>query len=375
VTLYRRGRKYSIQLWVDGIRHLKSTGTTNRREAETIEREFREELNRKRHQVREASPDMTFTDLAARFLADGSPRPYHLDRLKVLLPYFGESPIGRISKSTVREYRTARRKEKPQLSEATLNRDIEVLRHLLYWALDEGFLTTNPLTRIRLPKQRRKPRPIMSLAEEDKLLAAASPHLREIAIAALDSGMRRGELLTQRWEHIDFNRRLLLVTHSKTPGGEAREIPLTARLTDLLSTFRKPDGLVFTFKGRPIHKIKTAWKATIRRSGIRYFRFHDLRHTFNTRLMEAGVIQDVRMELMGHSPGRVNSLYTHVELPVKREAIRKLEAWVAAQRQNQEPETHGEPHGGPETTHRGAPDRLDSHGLSAAGGNGPDEAQ
>jgi len=375
VTLYRRGRKYSIQVWVGGVRHLKSTGTTNRREAETIEREFREELNRKRHQVREASPDMTFADLAARFLADGSPRPYHLDRLKVLLPYFGELPIGRISKASVREYRTHRHKEK-QLSEATLNRDVEVLRHLLYWALDEGFLATNPLTRIRLPKQRRKPRPIMSLTEEDKLLVAASPHLRQIAIAALDSGMRRGELLTQRWEHIDFDRRVLLVTHSKTAGGEAREVPLTRRLIELLSSIRKPEGLVFTYKGRPIHKIKTAWKATIRRSGVRYFRFHDLRHTFNTRLMEAGVLQDVRKALMGHSSGEeVNSLYTHVELPVKREAIRKLEAWIETERQQQKGEKQGEPHGEAEAIHERRPDRDDPHGLPAAGGRGGDQAR
>lgn len=335
MTLYRRGRKYSIQLWVGGVRHLKSTGTTNRREAETIEREFREELNRKRHQVREASPDMTFADLAAKFLADGSPRPYHLDRLKVLLPYFGEFPIGRISKASVREYRTNRRKEKEQLSEATLNRDVEVLRHLLYWAVDEGFLTTNPLARIRLAKTRRKPRPILSLAEEDKLLAASAPHLRDIIVAALDSGMRRGELFTQRREHIDLTRRVLLVTHSKTPGGEAREIPLTERLAELLAgiNHNNAEGLLFTFKGRPIHKIKTAWKAAIRRAGIRYLRFHDLRHTFNTRLMEAGVLQDVRKALMGHSSGEeVNSLYTHVELPVKREAIRKLEEWVTNQR-------------------------------------------
>jgi hypothetical protein len=172
VTLYRRGRMYSIQLWVDGVRHLKSTGTNNRREAETIEREFREELNRKRHQIREASPDMTFADLAARFLADGSPRPYHLDRFKVLLPYFGEFPIGRISKPAVREYRAARRKQKPALSETTLNRDVEALRHVLYWAVDEGFLNANPLARIRLSRPRRKPKPILGLAEEDRLLPA-----------------------------------------------------------------------------------------------------------------------------------------------------------------------------------------------------------
>jgi integrase len=377
VTLYKRGRKYSISIWVDGIRHLKSTGTTNRREAETIERDFREELNRRRHQIREASPDMTFADLAARFLADGSPRPYHLDRLKVLLPHFGECPIGRISKPLVRDYRKQRHAEK-QLSETTLNRDVEVLRHLLYWALDEGFLTTNPLARIRLVRARRKPRPVMNVEEEAKLIASASPHLGQIIVAALDSGMRRGELLTQRMEHIDLNRRVLQVTHSKTAGGEAREIPLTARLTELLVRLacEKPAGLVFNFKGRPIHRIKTAWKAAIRRAGIRYFRFHDLRHTFNTRLMEAGVVQDVRKALMGHSSGEeINSLYTHVELPVKRDAIRKLEAWVEAERKNVQPETQGEPHEAREPIHRGGPDSDDSHGLSAAGADGPDEDQ
>jgi integrase len=374
VTLYKRGRKYSISIWVDGIRHLKSTGTTNHREAETIERKFREELNRRRHQIREASPDMTFADLAARFLADGSPRPYHLDRLKMLLPHFGEWRIGTICKPAVRDFRTARHKTK-KLTETTLNRDIEVLRHLLYWAGDEGFLTANPIARIRLPKPRRKPRVVMSLWEEDKALAAASPHLQDIAIAALDSGMRRNELLTQRMEHVDFDRNLVSVTRSKTPEGDAREIPLTRRLRALLLRLRreKPQGLVFTYQGRAIQRIKTAWKATIRRAGIRYIRFHDLRHTFNTRLMEAGVIQDVRKALMGHSSGgETNAMYTHVEMPVKREAIRKLEAWVEAQRKQQS-ETQGETHDSTEPIQRGAPHRDDSYGLSAASADGPDE--
>ena len=154
-----------------------------------------------------------------------------------------------------------------------------------------------------------------------------------LVIAALDTGMRRGELLSERWEHIDFSRRLLFVTHSKTAGGEAREIPLTTRLFELLSAAPQKEGLVFLFKGRPLRRIKTAWAAAIRRAGIRYYRFHDLRHTFNTRLMEAGVMQEVRKALMGHSSGEdVHSIYTHVELPAKREAIRKLEAWVEAQR-------------------------------------------
>src|ERR1019366_4598932 len=80
--------------------------------------------------------------------------------------------------------------------------------------------------------------------------------------------------------------------------------------------------------------IKTTWGASLRRSGIRHFRFHDLRHTANTRMMLAGVLQEVRREIIGHSSQRsrdVNDRYTQIELPEKREAIRKLEVWLDGQ--------------------------------------------
>ncbi len=203
-------------------------------------------------------------------------------------------------------------------------------------------LTANPLNRLRLVPERRKPRTILGSAEEEPVLDAAAPHLRSIIVAALDTGMRRGELLHQRWEHIDLSRNLLFVTQSKTAGGEGREIPLTERLSTLLFATWQDSGLLFTFQGNPIQQIKTAWKAAIRRAGIRYCRFHDLRHTFNTRLMEAGVIQDVRKALMGHSSGEdVNAIYTHVELPAKREAIRKLERWVREQKTLVQPKKEG----------------------------------
>ena len=86
-----------------------------------------------------------------------------------------------------------------------------------------------------------------------------------------------------------LSRQLICVTKSKTGGGEGREIPLTSRLSrSLLSRQRQPEGTVFTFKGHTIAKIKTAWKGAIRRAGIRYLRFHDLRHTANTRSTEPG---------------------------------------------------------------------------------------
>jgi integrase len=183
-----------------------------------------------------------------------------------------------------------------------------------------------------LVPERHKPRVMMSVAEELELLKAAAPHLRPIIITALDTAMRRGEILAQRWEHIDLTRVVLSVTRSKTAGGEGREVPLTRRLHALLAAQPQREGLVFTFNDRPIRRIKTAWKAAIARAGLRHYRFHDLRHVCNVRLMEAGVMQEVRKAILGHSSGRdVHSIYTHVELPVKREAIRKLDEWVERQ--------------------------------------------
>jgi integrase len=333
MTLYKRGNIYWTYVWANGIRHAKSTQTGNRRLAQRIDEQYKEELALARTFPNRLQPDLTFGGLAARFLGEAGPKPHHIDRLKILLPYFADIPIGQISRAAVRDFRKYRHDKKKSLSETTVNRDLEVLRHLLFWAVEEGYLAANSLSRMPMVRERRKPRSVMSPDEEARLLLQAAPHLHGLVIAALDTGMRRGELLSERWEHIDFSRRLLFVTHSKTAGGEAREIPLTTRLFELLSAAPQKEGLVFLFKGRQLHRIKTAWAAAIRRAEIRYYRFHDLRHTFNTRLMEAGVMQEVRKALMGHSSGEdVHSIYTHVELPAKREAIRKLEAWVEAQR-------------------------------------------
>jgi hypothetical protein len=91
--------------------------------------------------------------------------------------------------------------------------------------------------------------------------------------------------------------------------------------------------LIVGYKGQPVRIVKRSWKTALKNAKLRHVRFHDLRHTFNTRLMEASVMQEIRMALMGHSTGgKVHATYTHIELPAKREAIRKLEQWTQDQR-------------------------------------------
>lgn len=331
MSLLKRGRVWWAYFYIDGVRHQSSTGTSNRRQAEGILEKLKQEANAQRHQLVQVDLEMTFGALAARFIANGGSRLYHHERLKLLLPYFSDIPVVRINKGMAADYRVKRHSAKT-VSDATVNRDLSVLRHILYWAIDESLLLSNPLSRMRLVRERRIKRLVVSIQEELKLMVAAPEHLKRIIVAALDTGMRRGEILNQLWEHVDLDRRVLFVTKSKTPEGESREIPLTNRLFDLLWESRQPEGLIFTYQKHSIRIIKTTWRKSLKRAGLRHIRFHDLRHTFNTRLLEAGVMQEVRMTLMGHSSGsKVHSTYTHVELPVKREAIAKLEKWVQNQ--------------------------------------------
>src|SRR5262249_45408749 len=154
---------------------------------------------------------------------------------------------------------------------------------------------------------------------------------------------RRGELLNQIWEDVDFDRRLLYVSKSKTPEGEAREIPMTNRMFELLSVIRQSHGYVFTYREECFRSLKTSWRTLLKKAGIRHVRFHDLRHSFNTRMLEAGVMQEIRKSIMGHSSGNdVHAIYTHVELPMKRDAIAKLEQWVKTQTEIQNKQRGGE---------------------------------
>lgn len=334
MSLWKRGAIWWAIYWIDGIRYQESTGTSNKRLAQKIEQKLKEEAAVRKVDIagNEVDVDMTFGDLVARFLAEGEVRPHHTQRLDRLLAHFSDIPILRLNKGMASDYRVKRHQAK-KVTDATINRDLSVLRHILYWAVDQSIMSANPLARLRMARERRTRRPVMSVEEELKLLSVVPDHLKAIIIAALDTGMRRGEIFHQLWEDIDMKRKILSVSRSKTPEGEAREIPLTKRLFELLTNTYRQVGLVFTYQDQPIiHTIKTSWKTGLKSARIRHYRFHDLRHTHNTRLMEAGVMQEVRMALMGHqNKDKVHATYTHVELPVKRLAIAKLEEWVENQ--------------------------------------------
>lgn len=337
MSLYRRGGIWWIDFYRNGIRHQQSARTANRREAEKVEAKVKADITRHEFGIDNFDSKLTYGAIAAQFAASGSVRPFHLYHLKILLPYFAETPVQRLSKSMAENFRQYRHSQNT-ITDATVNRDLATLKRTLNWAIDENLIPANPLTRLKLVPERRIRRIVLSLEEEQKLLAAARGHLRDMVLVALDTGMRRGELTQQRVEDIDWERKLLYVSRSKTRQGELRELPMTARVEEVLLKNRKNAGFVFTYRGKPVRDIKRSWRNALARAGIRRIRLHDLRHTFATRLAEAGVHERVAMELTGHSTGaRVHSMYVHIATAARREAIRKLEQWISEQQKQSQP--------------------------------------
>jgi integrase len=193
-------------------------------------------------------------------------------------------------------------------------------------AIDWGYLDRNPAKGVRLFSEKDNMiEQILSPEEEIKLLENCAPHLRPIVLTALLTGMRRGEILNLRWPQVDFKRRVIRV--EKTKSKKIRYIPMNEELFNTLSQINLTvDGNehVFLYRGNPIKDVKRAFKDAVDDAKIKGLRFHDLRHTFATRLIERGVDLITVKELLGHHSVVVTQRYTHSNSDQKMNAVQRL---------------------------------------------------
>jgi len=163
--------------------------------------------------------------------------------------------------------------------------------------------------------------------EEDRLLEASSEHLRTILVVALNTGMRRGEILNLKWNQIDLQAREIRV--EKTKSGKPRIVDINSFLLDVLTKLKnehKDGQYVFLNPktGKPYKKLQTSFKGACRRAGIKGLRFHDLRHTFASRLIMRGVDLIRVKELLGHSSVKMTERYTHSNQEGRKKAVELL---------------------------------------------------
>ena len=161
---------------------------------------------------------------------------------------------------------------------------------------------------------------ILSEEEFNRLYKAASVEIKPILITAVLTGMRRGELLNLKWDDVHLSDGYILVRDSKNY--ESRSISLHPSLKRTLMELKKKSKTEFVFEGRKT--IKRAWQNALKKSAIAHCRFHDIRHTFASRLVMQGVDLVTVAELMGHKDLSMTKRYSHPSPEHKKRAVETL---------------------------------------------------
>lgn len=170
----------------------------------------------------------------------------------------------------------------------------------------------------------------MSWEEQTRLLQALSPHLAEMALFAVNTGCRDGEICSLKWDWEvavpELGTSVFLVPGSRVKNGDERLVVLNRIARSVVEGRRgRHASHVFAFEGQPIQRIlNTGWKRARRVIGLPHLRVHDLKHTFGRRLRAAGVSFEDRQDLLGHRSGRITTHYSAAELSRLIEAADKV---------------------------------------------------
>ena len=197
----------------------------------------------------------------------------------------------------------------------TCHYDLILIRHCLKIAMNEWglMLSSNPVDKVKMPpsslaRNRRLERGEFGQLEEASKLTK-NPHIWPIVVFAIETGMRRGEILGLHWEHVDLERRIAFLPLTKN--GSSREVPLSTKAAQVLARQRQrndtPSPFPVTANG-----FRLAWGRLRSRAGLSDLRFHDLRHEAISRFFELGLnIPEVAV-ISGHKDPRVLFRYTHL---------------------------------------------------------------
>jgi len=275
---------------------------------------------------------MPFDQFVKRYLeySKGNKRSWTRDVTSsiALLRFFSGKSLNQITSWAVEGYKSKRQKEithyrKPP-SKATINRELACLKHMFTKATDWGVVTSNPVKKVKLFPEKPGKLRILSNEEFSKLYSASYETLKPILMMAVNTGMRRGEILELKWDDVNMKQGFINVRDSKN--SESRDIPINDVLMETLESVKNTTNAIYVLErnGDPIKSFKKGFYSALRRSGIKKCRFHDLRHTFATRLIMAGVDIVTVQELLGHKDIRMTKRYSHPTPEHKKQAVETL---------------------------------------------------
>jgi integrase len=303
----------------EGRQVRRSTGTGDRRLAKAILGKVRCQIVEGRFFDKPKEEKRTFFEVMERFSTEHAVKRLSYPRLLIhvrhLKQFFGDKPLDQITPKQIVGYKNKRYAD--AVKPATINREVATLKKAFNLARREWeWCSDNPVTRVSMEKENNARDRWLSRNEEMRLLSVASQWLQDIVVFAVNTGLRMGEILALTWGAVDLCRRTLTVLRSKN--GERRTIPLNRTVVELLSNREKlrpaSTELVFWSKvGTRLDgpNLRRAFRLIVKKSRLDDFHFHDLRHTFATRMVQAGVDLYKVQRLLGHKSPQMTQRYAH----------------------------------------------------------------
>jgi integrase len=335
-----------------GQRQRESTGTEDWKEAQQRLRERLQARDNNTLLSLRRGQELTFGEWADLYLENFSRPPFRAAKtheanqraMKHLSAVFEKTRLADLTAEDIEIYLRQRLGQrvriktnggiiqKGHLKATTVHQELRVLRRALNVAVRKKFLAANPCSGVEFPTRVNalfRPH-YMGWSEQQKIEFNAPEYLKNVIQIVTETGLRiYKELAPMRKEHLDLENGTVWIPDSKTVNGVA-EVPLT----DIaIQAFRNqlaisgPGPFLFPSDGNSDgyqKSFKTAWRATLRRTGVGYFRIYDLRSTYATRLSAGGVADEFVTQLLRQGDAKVFKKYSQMKLQMKREALGKL---------------------------------------------------
>lgn len=333
--IFKRGSRWYADFYTGGKRVKKSI-SGDRQVALQILKELEGRAIRGEYSLRDNHYPLA--DLKDNFLRHKRPslkvktfEGYHQD-LKLILERLKASLVSDITLSLLDTYIAERLS---QVSERTLNLEVQTLRQMLNYGVKAGLIGSNPIANFKpLKVRQRRFRRILSGEEIDRLLQAPSPAYRPVWYTFLTTGLRKAELVNLTWEDIDWESKEIKVQSKEgfsTKTGEIRRMPIVDGLYKTLKELKGKSRSQYVFTnslGNPLrNNLLREFKATLKRAGLssKGLDIHALRYSFISHLIRQGANPKVVQRLAGHKSIQMTmNIYAQVLPQDETQAVSKL---------------------------------------------------
>ena len=326
MAVFLKNEAWWIDTYIKGKRIRRKIGP-DKETTELVEKDLQVKAARGEHLGIMEERKIRFEDFAREYLewsqANKVEGTYKVDQHIInrrLTPFFHGQYLASIKPKAVEDYKTHRLST---IQPRTINRELAALRSIFTRAIEWQYVKAHPMADIKDLKNQKRPPAFLTLDQLDQLLeACGSPHLYTFVVLAAHTGMRRSETFNLKWADVNFKRAELTVRQTKN--NEYRIIPMNKPVRDTLKKHPRhiTSELVLAHGDGTAYKgVDHAFHKALEKAGLPRIRIHDLRHSFASNLVTAGVPLNVVQELLGHKDIHMTMVYAHLAPNAKRAAV------------------------------------------------------